>query len=179
MIQFRAGDGNDRFEFPTSNYDFPVFASDGNDVFVVQQDVTGNLQLFGEAGDDVYNLPATSFPGVVISDSIGAENDQLVSTGTDGQDVINVDANSITINGIVVPFDLASTSFGIETFAIDALADDDTFNITSTTRDFFLFGQRGSDTFNVNETSAMTGGTVLRIDGGADTNSLNAFQNDA
>ena len=179
IIEFQAGDGDDRFEFPTSNYNFPVFAGAGNDVFVVEQNVTGNLQLFGEVGDDVYNLPATSFSGVAISDSVGSENDQLTSTGTDGQDVINVDENSVTINGIEVPFDDAVTSFGIETFAIDAFADDDTFNITSTTRDFFLFGQRGSDTFNVTETTAMTGGAVLVIDGGEDSNSLNVFQNDA
>ena len=179
MVEFRAGDGDDRFEFPTSNYDFPVFAGAGNDVFVVEQNVTGNLQLMGEAGDDVYNIPASSFVGVAISDSVGSENDQLTSTGTDGQDIINVDENSITINGIVVPFDDASTVLGIETFAIDALAGDDTFDITSTTRDFALFGQRGDDIFNINETSVMTGGTTLTINGGADNNSLNVSQNDA
>ena len=179
IVEFRSGSGDDRFEFPTSNYNFPVFAGAGSDVFVVDQNVTGNLELFGETGDDVYNIPATSFPGVAFQDSVGSENDQLTSTGTDGQDVINVDENSITINGITVPFDLASTALGIETFAIDALADDDTFEVTSTTRDFFLFGQRGEDTFNINETTVMTGGTTLRIDGGADNNSINVSQNDA
>ena len=179
IVEFRSGSGNDRFEFPTSNYDFPVFAGEGNDVFVVDQNVTGNLELFGETGDDIYNIPATSFPGVAFQDSVGSENDQLTSTGTDGQDVINVDENSITINGIAVPFDLASTSLGIETFAVDALDDDDTFEVTSTTRDFLLFGQRGEDTFNINETTVMTGGTTLRIDGGADNNSINVSQNDA
>ncbi len=179
IIEFKSGDGNDRFEFPTSNYDFPVFGGAGNDVFVVEQDVTGNLQLFGEAGDDVYNLPATSFAGVTISDSIGSENDQLTSTGTDGQDIINVDETSITINGITVPFNAAATAWGIETFAIDANADDDTFNVSSTTRGIALFGQRGEDTFNIDETSVMTGAATLVINGGEGNNSLNVSQNGA
>jgi hypothetical protein len=179
MVEFTSGSGNDRFQFPTSNYNFPVFAGTGNDVFVVEQNVTGNLQLFGQAGDDVYNLPATSFAGVAIQDSVGSENDQLTSTGTDGQDIINVGENLITINGETVPFDQASTAWGIETFAIDAMADDDTFNITSTTRGFALFGKRGDDVFNVDETSVMTGAATLFIDGGEGDNSLNVSQNDA
>ncbi|QEG24581.1 hypothetical protein [Mariniblastus fucicola] len=179
MIEFRSGDGNDRFNIPTSNYDFPIYAGAGNDVFVVEQDVTGNLQLFGEAGDDIYNLPASSFAGTAISDSVGSENDQLTSTGTDGQDIIAVGETEITINGIVVPFDDASTAWGIETFAIDAYADDDTFNITSTTRGIGLFGQRGADVFNVAETTQQTGATSFMIDGGEDVNTLNVYQNDA
>ncbi len=179
FIEFQSGSGDDRFEIPTSNYDFPIFAGAGNDVFVVEQNVTGNLVLHGETGDDVYNLPATSFPGVTIVDSVGSENDQLTSTGTDGEDLIEVGETLITINGIEVPFDIASTVWGIDTFAIDALDGDDTFDITSTTRDFFLFGQRGSDTFNVIETTETTGGSVLLIDGGEGDNSLNVTQNDA
>ncbi len=179
MVEFYSGAGNDRFEFPTSNYDFPVFGGEGNDTFVVGQDLTGDLQLFGEAGDDDYRVPASSFAGISISDSVGSENDQLTTSGTDGQDVIDVGPIDVTVNGIRVPFDDALNLWGVESFGVDALADDDTFNITSTTSGVILFGQRGDDTFNIVETSAMTGASEVDIVGGDGANVLNVFQNDA
>ncbi len=179
MIEFHSGAGDDRFEFPTSDYNFPVLAGDGNDTFVLAQDMTGNLQLLGEIGDDDYRVPTSSFVGITISDSLMAENDNLTTSGTDGDDTINVGPTSVTLNGVEITFDDALSLWGIETFEIDGLDGDDTFNITSTTQGVSLFGQRGADIFNVDETSVMAGASALMIDGGTGNNSLSVSQNDA
>ncbi len=181
FVQFTSGDGNDRFQFPTANYDIDVFGGDGNDTFVADQNITGDLAIRGQVGDDTYNIAATSLPAVDLLDSIGGgEVDTLVSTGTDGQDVIEVTDNALLINGIAIPFDDALNNFGIEDFSLDALADDDIFNVSTTTRGVALFGNRGNDTFNVVETTATTGVAQLVIDAGTGSgNVLNVTQNDA
>ena len=181
FIEFHGGTGSDRFQLPTANYDIQhdVFGNDGNDVFVVDQNVTGVLFLDGEAGDDIYNVPVTSLPpGLTIDDTAGS-NDQLIAAGTEQVDSIVVSATALTVNGISIDLGAAQMAWGIETLAVDARGDDDVFNISSTTRDVFLFGQRGSDTFNIMETAVMSGAAELVLDGGEGANSLNIFQNDA
>ena len=172
MVEFYGGSGNDRFEFPTSNYAISVSGGGGADVFNADQNITGNLNLFGESGDDSYRVPASSFNNVNISDSIGAENDSLVAVGTDGQDSFFIDATTMQVNGITVPV-AAAIGLGIESFDFAGLGDVDTFDINTTVRGVRFFGDGGNDIFNVEDDALSSGSSDLFINGGLGRNSLN------
>ena len=144
-----------------------AMAGDGNDEFFVDGTGVGVIELQGQVGDDTYYVnsvdPAADFS---IVDSVNAENDKLVATGTEFDDVFDIggDTQSAIINGhqwLII---------GIEEYSIDGLGGNDVFNVTTT--DMFtgvinLSGNAGDDIFVVNESGL--GVVNLNGDAGDDT----------
>ena len=95
-----------------------AMAGDGNDEFFVEGTGVGVIELQGQAGDDTYYVnsvdPAADFS---IVDSVNAENDKLVATGTEFDDVFDIggDTETAIINGH------QWSIIGIEEYSIDGL----------------------------------------------------------
>lgn len=127
---------------------------DGNDTFSIVDSGLGSLTLMGEAGDDNYVVtlvnPLTPFQ---IIDSIGLENDTLTSVGTALDDEFTIDGTTAVIGGAT--WDVV----GVESYAIDGLDGNDTFNINldpTFAGTLTLMGNLGDDTFIVTNAGAAT-----------------------
>lgn len=171
-----SGSGNDRFTIQTTATDWNIEGGDGNDFFFVAESATGMLQLSGQAGDDSYEVPLTSVPNISIVDSVDAESDRVLGYGGNDGNIITIDGDLLTIDGV----DVSGVNFfvGIEITDLDASGGDDEFRILSTTGATTAFGGSGNDTFfvssdaptNEGNTSGITGS--LTIDGGVGVSRL-------
>lgn len=172
MVEFHGGSNVDEFTFPTSEYGIKVTGGDRDDKFIVDENISGNLQLLGEAGDDSYVVAISSLSEVTIADSVGSGNDFLFASGTNQSDLIEVDESSISVNGELFPIENTPNDWGIESFGINALDGDDIFNINSTIEEVRYLGSAGNDRFHITDKTFATSATNLTIDGGAGENEL-------
>ena len=149
-----------------------ILGGDGNDEYFVVNAGLGELTLRGEVGDDFYSVtnvdPTTTF---AIIDSVNAENDTLVATGTPFDDTFDINGSNPSFNG-------AWDVIGIENFTFDGLAGNDTFNIdfpSSWTGTITLHGGTGNDIFNV----ISAGSGTINLFGEAGDDTYNVFFNSA
>ncbi|MGY8748221.1 MAG: hypothetical protein ACKVHR_09230 [Pirellulales bacterium] len=140
--EVQAGDGTDYFCIGSSNIDLMISAGLGNDVFNVTGLGVGALNLFGEGGDDTYEVVFSSSGVITIIDSVGTENDTLIGKGTSIADEFIFDANGVKVNSGLLIY------VGIENATFDGLGDDDVFEVKAGQYGIIgLTGGEGVDTF--------------------------------
>ncbi len=153
--RIQAGTGEDFFCIRSSNVDLEIKGGQGNDTFNVTGLGVGALNLFGEAGDDTYQVVFSPAGVITIGDSLNAENDTLIGLGTANVDNFVFDVNGIKVNaGLLVYVGIENTSF-------DGLAGDDIFEVRQVYPGIAgINGGDGTDTFIVSSSGT---GDTLRI----------------
>ena len=103
----------------------------GDDRFEIFASNNPRIELFGQAGDDLYNIADVSSLSseIAIFDSVGSENDTLLVTGTVNSDEFVVNENLITVNGAVLSPTNGGNIIGVEGFTFDGRESDDIFRI--------------------------------------------------
>jgi hypothetical protein len=140
--EVQAGDGTDYFCIGSSNIDIMVSSGLGNDTFNVTGLGVGALNLFGEGGDDTYEVVFSSSGVITIIDSVGTENDTLIGKGTSIADEFIFDVNGVKVNSGLLIY------VGIENATFDGLGDDDVFEVKAEQYGIIgLTGGEGVDTF--------------------------------
>ena len=140
--EVQAGDGTDYFCIGSSNIDIMVSSGLGNDTFNVTGLGVGALNLFGEGGDDTYEVVFSSSGVITIIDSVGTENDTLIGKGTSIADEFIFDVNGVKVNSGLLIY------VGIENATFDGLGDDDVFEVKAEQYGVIgLTGGEGVDTF--------------------------------
>jgi hypothetical protein len=153
--RIQAGTGEDFFCIRSSNVDLEIRGGVGNDTFNVTGLGVGALNLFGEDGDDTYQVVFSPAGVITISDSLDSENDTLIGLGTANIDNFVFDVNGIKVNGGLLVY------AGIENTSFDGLEGDDIFEVREAYPGVAgLNGGAGIDTFVVNSSGL---GDTLRI----------------
>ena len=169
------GPGDDFIQAINATSDWIIRTGAGDDLLEVQ-DSSGSFDLFGGEGDDTYRLPLSNFDRLTVTDSIDAEADSLVGLGSQFDDTITINNETLTFNSNDVS--IFSLFEGIEQLDFDGLDGDDTFNIQAIATDLALNGGAGNDVFNISSDAPTNDGTssgifgALTIDGGSGTNRL-------
>ncbi|MFT7632536.1 MAG: hypothetical protein ACI87E_003588, partial [Mariniblastus sp.] len=173
LLTVSGDDGEDVFNINTTIASIaPILAlgGNGNDEFNVINLGGTQLDLMGEVGDDTYSI-STVDPSarLTIVDSVDAENDRLLVTGTDLDDVFNISGAEAIFNG-----GLAWSVTGVERYGYDGLMGNDQFNV-ETADDFTgmidILGSEGNDVFVINN----SGMGVVTLDGGEDDDTYTVF----
>ncbi len=140
--EVQAGDGTDYICIGSSNIDLMISSGLGNDTFNVTGLGVGALNLFGEGGDDTYEVVFSSSGVITIIDSVGTENDTLIGKGTSIADEFIFDVNGVKVNSGLLIY------VGIENATFDGLGDDDVFEVKAEQYGIIgLTGGEGVDTF--------------------------------
>ncbi len=140
--EVQAGDGTDYICIGSSNIDLMISSGLGNDTFNVTGLGVGALNLFGEGGDDTYEVVFSSSGVITIIDSVGTENDTLIGKGTSIADEFIFDVNGVKVNSGLLIY------VGIENATFDGLGDDDVFEVKAEQFGVIgLTGGEGVDTF--------------------------------
>ena len=158
-----------------ANNSLNVFALGGDDIFVIQDLSQAEVNLFGGVGDDTYIIESVGpvdDRDVVISDSIGAEDDLVLIAGTILDEVFIVDIDSFESDQFLF--------IGIERFGFDGRGGDDEFYVRGISAEFpvVLFGGDGNDIFYLSSDAPTNLGDLttlnndLMIDGGSGTNQM-------
>lgn len=162
-------DLDDTFNVNETGTDLVIRGENGNDFFNVTGPIEGNLELRGEDGDDTYRIPIETITTIVVIDDVGDGADVLAAYATDGDDVIVVNNDSITLNDVETDGFIFS---GVESVRVQGIDGDDTFNIIATQTGMTFEGGAGNDFFNVGDpadtSSQLTGPLTLDGEGGND-----------
>ncbi len=152
------GTGVDHFCINSVNFDLTVEGNIGNDKFVVLGVGVGAIDLFGQAGDDSYEINTSSASVITVSDSVGTENDTMVVLGTTSNDLFVFENTGVDINAGRLLYS------GIEDITFDSRDGDDTFEITAASLGLVqLVGGIGADSFIVNDNGAGGNANTLTV----------------
>jgi Ca2+-binding RTX toxin-like protein len=156
--RIQAGDAVDFFCIRSSNVDLEIRGGVGNDFFNVTGLGVGALDLFGEAGDDTYQVVFSPAGVITISDSINSENDTLIGLGTAAVDTFVFADAGIMVNGGQL------VQSGVEDISYNGRESDDVFEIHAalpgTAR---LNGGGGIDSFIVDDLGATSNEHLLFV----------------
>ena len=178
--EITSGAGTDDFSIAldaTIESDWTILSGAGNDIFTLTSNVQGTLELNGGEGDDSYALPLSTLSVVTVIDSIDAENDSLLATGSGFDDELTINNETLIFNSEEIQvFDLFE---GLEQVDFDGGGGDDIINIQAIADDLRVLGGDGDDVFNISSNAPANDGNTteilgaLTVDGGDGTNRLN------
>ena len=135
--------------------DFAVSGAIGNDTFNFTGAGGSVSNTFdGQAGNDVYKIPLnpTTLTTYTVSDTGLVGTDDLEVTGTAGSDTFSITSARVLLGLGAVDYS------GIENLTVDALAGDDTYNLTlnpASTTNFTIADTGGTDTLRVTGTAGV------------------------
>ena len=133
--------------------DFAVSGANGNDTFNFTGAGGSVSNTFdGQAGNDVYKIPLNpaTLTTYTVSDTGLVGTDDLEVTGTAGSDTFSITSAQVLLGLGVVDYS------GIENLTVDALAGNDTYNLTlnpASTTNFTIADTGGIDTLRVTGTA--------------------------
>ncbi len=155
----QAGDGEDYFCIGSSNVDLEVRGGDSDDYFNMTALGIGAVDLYGETGDDTYEVAFSSAGAITINDGIGTEDDTLIGVGTPLDDNFIITNSFIDVNGGVF------AQSGVENMSFDGREGNDTFDIRENVNAFYksIVGGDGIDTFIVNDQGSLPNGNSLTV----------------
>ena len=176
-LQGSDGAARDRFllqSFLTGNT-LNVFGNGGDDEFVIQDLSQADVNLFGGEGDDEYiieQVAGVDDRNVVITDSVGAEQDIALIAGTLLDETFIIDLDSFASDQF--------TFIGVEEFGFDGRGGDDEFYVRAISEDFpiLLRGGDGNDVFFISSDAPTNLGNLadlnnnLTIEAGTGANQI-------
>jgi hypothetical protein len=116
--------------------------------------------LQGMLGDDTYRVPIANAGSIIVVDSIGSENDTLLSVGSEMDDEFLVINGTVVFNGTNIS---GFTFPGIESVALDGIEGNDTFLVQAIQQDYQIFGSSGDDLFIVSSNAPLETGNLAGI----------------